>query len=65
MTEKVEQAWATMRKNDSVTNEIVLCGLIDLVAGQSGKKGYELIQELYPILRDVGEEYGTLEEQED
>ena len=54
-----DAVWEIMKDNDPVTNQIILCALIDYVAGQQNKKGYELFAELMPLLMDVGESMGV------
>lgn len=51
--------WEEMKNNDQLTNQCILCTLIDSVAAQSGKLGYEMIEEMLPILTEVGSELGV------
>lgn len=52
--------WQIMQGNDPITNRVILCVLLDSVAGQTGNKGYELFPELMPLLLEVGDALGVL-----
>lgn len=56
-----DKVWENFKENDQTTNTLVLLVLIDAVAAQDGRKGYELIDEVLPIMRVVGDELGVIE----
>lgn len=41
------------------SQKAVLCALIDMVAEKEGKRGYEMIEELLPILKEVNDAMGA------
>ena len=59
MFEKFNSVWDLLKDNDFMENQCILATLIDYVAAQDNKKGYQMIEEMLPILKDVGDELGV------
>lgn len=60
MDQKFNALIGVLYDEDDMFNMIMLCGLIDWIAGKQGKKGYELIEELTPALHEVGDQFGVM-----
>lgn len=59
MFEKFNSIWDSLKDNDFMENQCILATLIDYIAGQDNRKGYEMIEEMLPILKLVGDEMGV------
>lgn len=57
--EKFNSIWDSLKGNDFMENQCILATLIDYIAGQDNRKGYEMIEEMLPILKQVGDEMGV------
>lgn len=57
--DQFDAIWEIIRGNDPDTNQIILCTLIDYVAGQIGLKGSELVEYLMPLLQEVNDIMGV------
>lgn len=59
MFEKFNSIWESLKDNDIIENQCILATLIDYIAGQDNRKGYELIEDMLPMLKQVGDEMGV------
>lgn len=56
----MELAHTAVRDLDQQTRMAVLLELIDYIAGMDDRHGYELIEEVLPIMHEVGDALGIL-----
>ena len=59
MFEKFNSIWDSLKDNDFADNQCILATLIDYIARQDNRKGYELVEDMLPMLREVGDEMGV------
>lgn len=57
---QVEQVYGILKKNDVDMNMVIICTLLDIIAGGVGKTGFELMKEHMDVMQDVGERLGVM-----
>lgn len=53
------KVWKTMEGNPYIVNTMIVLSLIDMVAAQDGKTGFEFVCEYLPMIKEVSDELGV------